>query len=139
MTKREERRPSRIRCAPLRATIVGAVAFVLLIQIFAAVGAAFASKRASGETTAANATAFERFCAAGKSGHANADHSPSCMLCCSGRDASAPPPRLPYAATAPRRPIAGAPSTFSVRFMPSLAPESGWASSWSSQAPPAHS
>ncbi|WP_400765458.1 hypothetical protein [Methylosinus sporium] len=96
------------------------------------------SKHTFGHTIAAGG-AIERFCAANESGHAKADHSPSCMLCCGCRDATILPPREPGAVAALRRPIASAASMPFIRRAPSLAPESGWASSWSSQAPPARS
>ena len=139
MTKRAmERRTIERRRASVRAAFVGALAFFLLAQAFSVIGASVAAKRAFGETLASGAaTAFERFCAAGKSGHAHVDHGPACTLCCGGRDWAAPPSRDLRAEAIRRFPLSflsGA--TFALVIGPA-ARESGWASSWSSRAPPA--
>ncbi|HEY8066426.1 MAG TPA: hypothetical protein VIF40_17125 [Methylosinus sp.] len=139
MAKRaKERKTIEGRRAPLRAVLVGALAFFLLAQAFSVIGGAVAAKRAFGETIASGAaTAFERFCAAGKNGHSHVDHGTACMLCCGGRDWAAPPSRDPYAEAShlfPPSLLSGA--TFALVIGPA-ARESGWASSWSSRAPPA--
>jgi hypothetical protein len=126
------------RREPQRAVLIGALAVFLLAQALSAIGASFAAGRASGPTIASSAAPLvERLCAEGRSGHAHVDHGPACMLCCGGRDWLAPPSRDPHAEAIRRFPaplIAG--PTFAPRLGP-LARENGWASSWSSRAPPA--
>jgi len=139
MTKRAQKRKTVARRrAPLRAALVGALALFLLAQAFSVIGASVAAKRAFGETIASGAaTAFERLCAASKSGHAHVDHGPACTLCCGGRDWATPPSRDLAAETSrlfPLSLLSGA--TFALVIGPA-ARESGWASSWSSRAPPA--
>jgi hypothetical protein len=140
MTERAKEPETILRRAPLRAALVCALAFALLAQALSGIGGAFSSRRSPGATIASNAeTVIERFCAAGKSGHAPADHGPACTLCCGGRDWVAPPSRDRHAETIhrfPAPPLAGA--TFALLIGPP-ARESGWASSWSSRAPPSFS
>lgn len=141
MTKRaKERKTSERRREPLRAALVCAFAFALLAQALSGIGGAFSARRAPGATIASGVeTVIERLCAAGKSGHAPADHGPACTLCCGGRDWLAPPSRDPRAEAIrrfPARLTAGA--TFALVIGPP-ARESGWASSWSSRAPPSFS
>jgi hypothetical protein len=137
MTERETGRKTIERRAPLRAALVCALAFALLAQAFSGIGGPFSARRESGATIVSGAAKIlDRFCAAGESGHAPADHGPACTLCCGGRDWLAPPSRDPRAEAIRRFPaplISGA--TFALVIGPP-ARESGWASSWSSRAPP---
>ncbi|OAI27275.1 hypothetical protein A1351_13595 [Methylosinus sp. R-45379] len=117
----------------LRALAFAALAFVLLLQNIVATGQAHARRAGVG---APAATSLSKLCMPGAAGDAqHADHKAACVLCCGAQQSPSPPPReaasnhlarriavfLDRAPESPRTPSA----------------QSGWASSWSSRAPPA--
>jgi hypothetical protein len=124
------RRRGAIVGTTLHAFAVAALAFVLLLQNIAA-GTAPAHARRAGVA----ATSLAELCTIGGAGDAqHADHKAACVLCCGAQQGASPPPRdaasslvaQPIAVSVERAPQAArAPSA-----------QSGWASSWSSRAPP---
>jgi hypothetical protein len=115
----------------LRAFAVAALAFVLLLQNIAAGTAPSHARRAG----VGAATLFSKLCTIGGAGDSqHPDHKAACVLCCGAHDSASPPPRdAASSLVAQRIAVFSDRASISAR-APSA--QSGWASSWSSRAPP---
>jgi hypothetical protein len=122
-----------------RATVAGLIAGSLLIASLAIVALFPCMGRDSESAGRGVSTRAASECAATKDernpGDENEDHSPCCILCSAARDAATDPAEQPAITPIARSRLSVAVAVFIDRIVVTERPL-GWASSWSSQAPP---
>jgi hypothetical protein len=119
--------------ATLRALAVASLAFVLLLQTIVVETAPVHARRAG-----VGATSLSKLCTIGGAGDAqHADHKAACVLCCGAQHGASPPPRDAASSLVAQRIVVTVERAPEAARAPSA--QSGWASSWSSRAPPVRS